>query len=59
MGELTWDYPILMMLAVAMGVGFFWLITRTQQAKKVGPERTCARCKLVVRAKDAMKRRVT
>lgn len=46
-GDLAWDYPIIIVFALAAGVVVFHLLTRVER----GPapflfERVCTRCKL-------------
>jgi hypothetical protein len=52
--EIAWDYPIFMVLAVAIGVTFFWFLTKSNRTPiKKDPQRDCPRCKLIVRGVDA------
>jgi len=47
--DLTWDYPVFMVLAFAIGVTFYYFLTRSDRLKlKAEPTRECPRCKLVV-----------
>ena len=49
MDDLTWNYPVFMVMAFAIGVTFYWLLTRSDRLKtKAEPTRECPRCKLVV-----------
>ena len=49
MDDLTWNYPIFMVLAFAIGVTFYWMLTRSDRLKiKSDPTRECTRCKLAV-----------
>ncbi len=52
MNNITWDYPILMVLALAAGVGaFVWLTRFERKPLAAVPERTCPRCKLLTKGK--------
>jgi|GEM_PF-6205198 len=51
LADFTWQYPIVMLLAVGMGGVFFYFLTRVQ---KTTPKeiKTCTRCKLNAQAKE-------
>lgn len=54
MGDVAWDYPILMVLALAAGVGFYVWLTRFERKPLAGVfERTCPRCKLLTKGDSA------
>jgi hypothetical protein len=45
--DLTWEYPILMVVALAAGVFVFsWLTRFEKKPLEKDSERVCARCKL-------------
>jgi hypothetical protein len=47
--DVTWQYPIFMVIAFAIGLTFYWLLTRSDRFRaKSTPARECARCKLAV-----------
>lgn len=52
MNDLAWEYPILVVLAIGVGVWFFNFLTKQESAEEPSElERSCTRCKLVVRGK--------
>lgn len=52
MSELTWEYPILVVFAIAAGAYFFhWLTKADRKPEAAEPERVCSRCKLVAKGK--------